>query len=276
MQFIEAGGARIPAIGLGTWPLSGEDAVELIAGALRGGYRHVDTAAIYGNEREVGEAIRASGIRRDEIFLTTKVWYTDLAAADVRRSAEASLKRLRLDQVDLLLVHWPSRRVPLKQTLDAFDKVRREGMTRHIGVSNFPSAMLEAAVALSPSPIVCNQVEYHSYLDQARVLAACRRHGIAVTAYSPLGRGTELFAEPAVANAARAHGRTPAQIVLRWLVQQPGVAAIPRSSRIERVRGNAAVFDFALTEAEMAAIAALSNRRKRLCDYDFSPEWDPA
>lgn len=276
MHSVEANGASIPALGLGTWTLKGGECSGLVAEALRVGYRHVDTAAAYGNEEAVGEGLRASGVARDAVVVTTKVWWTDLGAADLRRSAEASLSRLGLDAVDLLLIHWPNPAIPLAETVAALNRTREEGLARHIGVSNFPTALLREAIALSDAPLVANQVEHHPYLDQSKVRAVCEAAGMALVGYCPLHRGGGLLQEPVIVEAARAHGRTPGQIVLRWHVQQPGTVTIPRTSRKERLTENAAIFDFALSEAEMAAISALGAAANRICDYDFSPEWDPA
>ena len=276
MHTVEANGASIPALGLGTWTLKGDACAELVAHALSLGYRHVDTAAAYGNEEAVGAGLRVAGLPRDEVFVTTKVWWKDLAAADLRRSAEASLARLGLDRVDLLLIHWPNPAIPLDETIAALNRARQDGLARHIGVSNFPTALLRQAVALSDAPLVANQVEHHPYLGQDKVGAACREAGMALVGYCPLHRGGGLFEEPAVAAAARAHGKTPAQVVLRWHVQQAGTVAIPRTTRKERLAENAAIFDFSLSPAEMAAISALDGKGSRLCDYDFSPRWDPA
>lgn len=274
MHNVRANGAGVPAIGLGTWTLAGAAAVDLIAHALSIGYRHVDTAASYGNEREVGEAIRASGCPRDDVFVTTKVWWTDLAPGDLRRSAEESLRRLDLDQVDLLLIHWPNPGIPLEDTIAALNRAKRDGLARHIGVSNFPTALMADALAMSEAPLVANQVEHHPFLDQSRVLAACRAAGMAMVSYCPLYRGQALAAEPAIAAAARRHGKTPAQVVLRWQIQQDGVVAIPRTTRKERLAENIGIFDFSLDAAEMDAISALQSRNSRICDYDFSPHWD--
>jgi diketogulonate reductase-like aldo/keto reductase len=274
MHRINANGANMPCLGFGTWTLEGRQCSDLVAHALDVGYRHIDTASSYGNEEAVGAGIRASGLPRDDIFLTTKVWHTDLRADDLRRSAETSLDRLGLDHVDLLLIHWPSRSVPLAETIGALDKAREDGLTRHIGVSNFPTALLAQAIELSLAPIAANQVEYHPKLDQAKVLQACRAAGVAMVSYCPLFRGGALFAETAVAEAARHHGKTPAQVVLRWHIQQDGVAAIPRSSKRERIAENIDIFDFALTEAEMAAISGLRPANRRICDFAFSPQWD--
>jgi len=192
MLFVEANGARIPAIGLGTWELSGRPCGRVVEQALRLGYRHIDTAQVYENEREVGDGLRASGVRRDDIFLTTKVWTSHFTPHDLERSVKESLVRLRLSSVDLLLLHWPNSHVPLAETLGALAHAKRMGLTHHIGVSNFTVALIEEAVALCPEPLVCNQVEYHPYLDQAKVKAACERHGLAlvgmVSRWSPTAR----------------------------------------------------------------------------------------
>lgn len=276
MEHVEANGASIPALGLGTWTLKGRDCADLVAHALSVGYRHLDTAAMYDNEEAVGEGLRASGLKREDVFVTTKVWYTDIAPGDLERSATESLTRLGLDHVDLLLIHWPNPAVPVADSIGALNAVRASGLTRHIGVSNFTTGLLAEAIAASEHPLVANQVEYHPRLSQAKVLAACRAAGMAMVSYCPLYRGGALFAEPAIVEAARRTGRTPAQIVLRWHVQQASVVAIPRTTRKERLAENAAIFDFSLTEDEMAAISALSSAQSRICDYAFSPEWDAA
>ncbi len=267
-------GAEIPAIGLGTWTLRDDAATRLVAAALEAGYRHIDTATSYANEAAVGAGLRAAGVARHEIFLTPKVWPTDLAAGDLQRSVEGSLRRLGIDRVDLALIHWPSKSVPLADSIAALNEVRARGLARNIGVSNFTVALIEQAVALSAYPLACNQVEYHPFLNQDRVLAACRKHGLAMVSYCPLARGSELFGHAAVAEAAARHGKTPAQVVLRWHVQQDGVAAIPRSSDPGRIRENLGVFDFILDAGEVAAIDALRPRSLRICDFDFSPQWD--
>ncbi len=274
MVEVKVQGVAIPAIGLGTWTLKGRDCSSLVEAALAAGYRHVDTAANYGNEGDVGAGLRAAGLPRDDIFVTTKVWWTNLGADDLRRSAENSLSQLRLDAVDLLLIHWPNPAIPLAETIAALNRVLAEGLARNIGVSNFPTGPLCQAVGLSEAPLICNQVERHPYLDQGKVHAACLANDMAMIAYSPLHRGGDLFREGAVVAAAKAHGRTPAQIVLRWNVQHRDVVVIPRTSRAERLAENAAIFDFALTSAEMEAISALNDRNARLCDFAFSPKWD--
>ncbi len=272
MLFVEAKGARIPAIGLGTWELSERPCARVVEQALRLGYRHIDTAQVYDNEREVGDGLRASGVRRDDVFITTKVWTNHFAPHHLERSVKESLARLRLPSVDLVLLHWPNPQVPLAETLGALSHARQMGLTRHIGVSNFTVALIEQAVALSPEPLVCNQVEYHPYLDQAKVRAACDQHSLALVAYSPIAKG-RIRTDQTLAEIGRAHRKTPAQVCLRWLVQQ-NVAAIPRTSRVERLSENIEIFDFELSEDEMARVAALASPRGRLTDFGFAPKWD--
>jgi 2,5-diketo-D-gluconate reductase B len=272
MQFVKANGASIPAIGLGTWELRGRACTRLVEQAIRLGYRHIDTAQVYENEREVGEGLRASGVRRDELFVTTKVWTTHYAPNDLERSTRESLTRLHLSEVDLLLLHWPNPRVPLPETLGALAHVKQLGLCRHIGVSNFTVALIEQAVAACPEPLVCDQVEYHPYLDQTKVREACARNGLAVVAYSPVARG-RIRNDPILTRIGQAHGRTAAQVCLRWLVQQ-NAAAIPRTSRIERLSENIDIFDFALSEAEMRQISSKGSPTGRLTDFGFAPKWD--
>jgi diketogulonate reductase-like aldo/keto reductase len=274
MHDINANGAAIPALGLGTWTLRDQPCAELVAAALRLGYRHVDTAAMYDNEEAVGQGIRAGGVKRDDFFLTTKVWFTKIAPGDLERSVEASLKRLGVDHVDLVLIHWPSPSIPLERSMSALNAARKAGLTRHIGVSNFSPRLFREAVSFSEAPLVCNQVEHHPYLDQSKVHAACRAAGAAMVSYCPLFRGGELFDEAVIREAAARHGKTPGQVVLRWHVQQEGVAAIPRTTKKERLAENLAVFDFALSDAEMKAISALSSANQRLCEHAFPIDWN--
>jgi 2,5-diketo-D-gluconate reductase B len=272
MHVIEAHGAHIPAIGLGTMTLRESACVAIVAAALRQGYRHLDTAQMYGNEREVGEGLRASGIKREEVFVTTKVWFDRLAAGDLERSVDESLERLKLAAVDLLLVHWPNPAVPLKETIGALCRVKRAGLTRHIGVANFTIALLDEAVRLADEPLVTNQIEVHPFLDQSRVIAACRRHGISVTAYCPLARG-RVPGNEMLDRIGKEHGKSASQVALRWLLQQ-GLIVIPRTSKIERVAENLAVFDLELSPAEMAAIDRLKRPDGRVVDPAHAPKWD--
>src|SRR6201989_2074951 len=219
MHFVEANGAKIPSIGLGTWELRGRTCARIVEQALRLGYRHIDTAQAYENEREVGEGLHASGIRRDDVFVTTKVWTTHFAPNDLERSTKESLRQLHLTALDLLLLHWPNPRVPLPETLGALAHVKQLGLTRHIGVSNFTVALIEQAVAACPEPLVCDQVEYHPYLDQAKVLQACSDNGMALVAYSPIAKG-RIKNDEALARIGEKYRKTAALVCLRWLLQQ--------------------------------------------------------
>src|SRR4051794_16150218 len=272
MQFVEASGARIPAIGLGTWELRGRTCARVVEQALRLGYRHIDTAQIYENESEVGDGLRASGVHRDEVFVTTKVWTTHFAPNDLERSTKESLVKLRLKEVDLLLLHWPNPRIPLPETLGALARVRQMGLARHIGVSNFTVALIEEAIATCPEPLACDQVEYHPYLDQGRVMQACAANGLALVAYSPVAKG-RIRNDSTLAQIGEKYRKTAAQVCLRWLVQQ-NVAAIPRTSKIERLSENIDVFDFELSDEEMQQISALRSAKGRLTDFGFAPKWD--
>lgn len=271
MQVIEGNGARIPAIGLGTWELRSRTCARIVEQALRLGYRHIDTAQMYDNEREVGEGVRASNVPRAEVFLTTKIWPTHHAPTDLIRSLKESLFKLRMTEVDLVLLHWPNQRVPLSETFGALAQARQSGLAKHIGVSNFNVALMEEAMAMSKEPVACNQVEYHPYLDQTKVLEACRRLGLATVAYSPIARGRAKD-DRTLAGIGRAHRRTAAQVCLRWLVQQ-GVAAIPRTSKLERLEENLRVFDFELSADEMATIFAMGSRDGRMLSLGGT-DWD--
>ena len=274
---VEAGGANgvtIPLVGLGTWELRGRTCARIVEQALRLGYRHIDTAEMYGNERDVGDGLRASGVKRGEVFVTTKIWPDHFAPPELERAARDCLVRLRLSEVDLLLLHWPNPRVPLAETIGALCKVKRDGLARHIGVSNFTLALIGEARAAASEPLVCDQVECHVFLDQLKLVAGCRKQGMAVVAYSPLARG-DMRRDPVLARVAAAHGKTSAQICLRFLVQQD-IVVIPRTSKLERLSENAALFDFELTDAEMRQIAGLASRDGRLVDWAYSGrmKWD--
>jgi 2,5-diketo-D-gluconate reductase B len=260
----------IPAIGFGTWRLSGRDCSDGVADALAAGYRHVDTARMYGNEGEVGQGLRASGIDRGSVWLTTKVWPDDLAPERVRASLERSLRALGTDYVDLFMIHWPNPRVPLAATLEAMTALRGEGRTREIGVSNFTSAQFREALDLAP--VIVNQVEYHVYLDQSPVLEVCRERDAELTAYRPLGKG-QVTSDPVIAEIAAAHGATPAQVALAWLIGQERVSAVPKASSPERRRENLRALELELTPEERGRIDALPKDRRSV-QTAWSPEWD--
>jgi diketogulonate reductase-like aldo/keto reductase len=261
---LSAHGAQIPALGFGTSPMTGGLAPDTVVAALHSGYRHIDTAWKYGTERAVGEAMRASGVPRGDIFLTTKVSHEYLRADAFARSVDESLAALKVDTVDLLLVHWPNPEIPLAETMPALAKAKQRGLARHIGVANFNIALLDQAIKLCPEPLVALQAEYHPYLDQSKLLAAARRRQLVFIAYCPLARG-RLFGDPVLDDIAETRGRSVAQIALRWLIQQD-VAAIPFSSKPERIADNFDVFDFALDDDEMARIAALKRANGRVAN----------
>ena len=263
-------GIEIPKLGFGTWQLSDDDCVVGVRDAIELGYRHIDTARAYGNEAQVGQGLHDSGRNRNEIFLTTKLWYTELSAIGVHDQVEQSLRDLRTEYIDLLLIHWPSRRVPLAETLGAMVEAREAGRVRHLGVANFPSALLTEA--LEHAPLICNQIEYHPYLAQPQVLALARERGLMATAYSPLAQGAVLR-DPTLAEIGAAHDRSPAQIALRWLLDQPNVSAVPKASKGEHRAANLAVFDFELTDEERGRIAGLE-RGYRTIDPPWAPDWD--
>jgi diketogulonate reductase-like aldo/keto reductase len=269
---VEANGARIPTLGMGTMTLKGDVGVSAVSAALRLGYRHLDTAERYGNETEVGEGLRASGVDRNDVFVTTKVYWDKLAPADFQQSFDDSLKKLKLPWVDLLLIHWPSKTVPLADTMPALCRAKRDGRAKHIGFANFTLPLIEEAVRLATEPLVTNQIETHPYIDQSKVIAACRRHGISITAYCPLARG-KVPGDATLAAIGKKHGKTASQVALRWLTQQ-GIAVIPRSSKTERLAENMAVFDFALSDAEMAEIAKLKQPDSRVVNPPHAPKWD--
>jgi diketogulonate reductase-like aldo/keto reductase len=271
LRTVEAKGFAIPVVGLGTWMLRGRDCARLVEQAIRIGYRHIDTAQMYDNEREVGEGVRTSG-KRNEVMVTTKVQPSSLAPHDLERSVKESLAKLRIDHIDLLLIHWPNPRVPLAETLGAMARMKQAGFARQLGVSNFTVALLEEAKKVSPEPLVCDQIECHPFLDQHKVIAACRAQGMAVVAYSPIARGN-VRGNEVLERIGKAHKKSAAQVCLRFLVQQ-GIVVIPRTSKIERLEENFALFDFALSEAEMAEIGKLSGRKDRIVDWSWSPNWD--
>ena len=257
-------GGSIPAIGFGTSPMTGGMSAATVETALKVGYRHIDTGRKYGTEGAVGEAMRASGLKRDDVFVVTKVSHENLRPADFARSVDESLKALKLDTIDLLMIHWPNPEIPLDIAMPSLAKAKREGLARHIGVANFNTTLLDQAVKLCDEPLSVLQAEYHPYLDQTKLLAGVRRHGLVFVAHCPLARG-RLFADPVLLDIAKTRGRSVAQVALRWLIQQ-NVVPIPFSSKPERIADNFNVFDFALTDDEMKRIAALKRPNGRIAN----------
>ncbi len=273
MPKLSSHGAEIPVVGFGTSQLG--NCGEIVANALKAGYRHIDTAWKYGTEKGVGAGIKLSGVPRKDIFLTTKVSHEYLRAADFAKSVDESLHNLQTDYVDLLLVHWPAiDGTPLAETIGALAKAKREGKARHVGVANFNIALTQEAIRLCPEPLSVLQAEYHPYLDQSKVLAFCRKAGLIFMAYCPLGRG-RMFKEPVLADIARSKGRTVAQVALRWLVQQGNIAPIPRSSNPQHMAESLDVFDFTLSESEMKRVSALKRSDGRIANpAGRAPAWD--
>lgn len=263
-------GTAVPALGFGTWQLSGEACRRAVEDALAIGYRHIDTAQMYRNEEHVGQALRNADVPRSEIFLTTKIWRDNLRPDDVSTSFEASLRRLKTDYVDLLLIHWPHDAVPLEATLAAMRRFQEAGMARHLGVSNFTPTLVRKALGLVP--IFCNQVEYHPFLRQDELRSMAREHDFLLTAYSPLAQGT-VMKDEALREIAEAHGKTAAQVTLRWLVEQDHVAAIPKAASHAHRKANFEIFDFELTHDERQRLDARAQGR-RLVDPDFAPAWE--
>ncbi len=265
-------GIDIPALGLGTFKLTGPEGVAAVREGIGMGYRHIDTAIMYGNEVEVGQGIAEADVPREDLFVTTKIWYTDLAPDVVAARVPESLERLGLTYVDQLLIHWPNKDIELKGTIEAFVAAREAGYARGIGISNFPTALMREAVEVHDMGPLTNQVEYHPYLDQSAVLGLCREYGMSLTAYLPIARG-KVVDDPVIGGIAAKHGKSAAQVSLRWLLQQEGVIAIPKTSQVARLRENFDVFDFELSGAEMAAISSLQGNG-RLVNMDWAPEWD--
>lgn len=265
------GNDRVPALGLGTYRLEGRAARDGVAHALDLGYRHLDTAQSYGNEADVGQGLRDADVQRDAVFLTTKIWPDRFEYGPLIASTDESLRRLGTDYVDLLLLHWPNDDVELEETLDALQEVQHQGKARHIGVSNFTPSLLRRALEIAPG-LACNQVEYHPFLDQRPLLEIVRAHGLFLTAYTPIARNRVADAD-AVRAIAEAHGKSPAQVTLRWHLQQPRVAAIPKAASAAHREANFDVFDFELSEEEMERIHDLAREDGRLIDPNFAPEW---
>lgn len=276
MKFIGLWDSEMPVLGFGTWQLTGKDCTQAVIQALDVGYRHVDTAQVYGNEAEVGEGITQSSTDREKLFLTTKVWRDHFESQDTAmKSIEESLQKLKTDYVDLLLVHWPFPEYEIEQMLEPLMEAQEKGMTRRIGVSNFTVAQMDQAREYSTGKVCVNQVEYHPGLSQKPVLDYVQEHDMALTAYSPLGRGKNLD-DKKLGEIAQAHDKSPAQISLRWAIQQNRVAAIPKASSKEHIESNFDIFDFELSDEEMKTISGLARDDGRLVSPDWAPEWDNA
>jgi diketogulonate reductase-like aldo/keto reductase len=268
MTYQTVQGEDVPALGLGTWQITGEDCYEAVRDALEIGYRHIDTAQVYENEDDVGRALADAGVDRDDVFLVTKVWPSNLAPENLPRSVERSLDKLQTDYVDLLYVHWPSGDFEMNGTMEALRAQQDEDRAHRLGVSNFTPDLLEAA--LDRAPLFALQVEYHPFLDQRELIGMCRRHDLLFTSYSPLARGAVLESD-LLDTLAEAHGKHPAQVALRWQVQQDHVAAIPKASSEEHRRSNFDLFDFELSPEEMDAIFELARGERVVAPDSLAP-----
>jgi 2,5-diketo-D-gluconate reductase B len=263
-------GTEIPRLGFGTWLITGKDATDGVRDALEIGYRHIDTARAYENEAEVGAGIAAAGVDRAEIWLTTKIWLEDFEPERLKRAAEDSLRNLRTDYLDLLLLHWPSPEVPVERSLQAMGELQAVGKIRHAGVSNFPAGML--ARALDVLPLFADQVEYHPFLAQDALLELARERDLTLTAYSPLAHG-KVVGHPELTAIGEQYGKTAGQVALRWLLDQPNVTTVPKASSHERRLENFEVFDFELSDADRERIAALP-KDMRTANPAWAPDWD--
>lgn len=274
MHKVEAHGASIPVLGFGVFRMSEEEVERVVPKALAVGFRHFDTAQIYDNEAALGRALEKAGVKRNELFLTTKVWVDNYAAGKFASSVDQSLDKLRLDQVDLLLIHWPGNKVLISEQIEPLNAVKAAGKARHIGISNQTIAQMQESAPLSAAPIVTNQVEFHPYLDQSRLLTAAREAGTSLTAYYAMADG-RVINDPAIRAIGQKYGKSNAQIVLRWLIQQPGVIALSKTANVKRVAENFAIFEFTLTAEDMATIHALAKPDGRIVSPPgLAPDWD--
>ncbi len=276
MKYIEAGDLRVPALGYGTWQNTGESCRKAVAEALDYGYRHIDTAQAYENEEEVGAGISYSGVSRHEVFLTSKIWMSNLSRGKMDASVAESLGKLGTDYLDLVLIHWPAEDdSSLEEQMYNLVAIKESGKARNIGVSNFPVAWMKDACKYSGGQIVNNQVEYHPFISQKPVLEFVRSHDMFLTAYSPLARGKTLEDE-VISETGEKHGKSPAQITLRWLLDQDRVAAIPKAAKSEHMKANFDIFDFELDDEDRRRIGELQKQHERLIDPSWAPRWDDA
>jgi len=271
---VSANGANIPALGFGTFRMPDEDVARVLPEALKLGFRHVDTAQIYKNEAAVGEVLHNSGIPRADIFLTTKVWVDRVGHKDFLASVDESLAKLKTDYVDLLLLHWPQSEMPLADRIGALNDLKKAGKVKNIGVSNFSVALIQDAVKFSDAPLATNQVEYHPYLDQTKVLTELRKHGMSLTSYYLMANGA-IPSDELLKDIGAKHGKTAAQVAIRWAIQQKDVIALSKTATVARLPENYDVFNFALSEDEMQAIHKLAKPTGRIVSPGhLAPAWD--
>jgi 2,5-diketo-D-gluconate reductase B len=272
MDYLQTQGIKMPRLGLGTFRMQGDVCRAAVESALGLGYRHIDTAEMYANEDAIGPAIAASGIPRNDLHVTTKVWHENLAPDAIRRAFDASLNKLKLDHVDLYLVHWPSKDMKLPAVFETLMKLKQEGRTRAIGVANFPVVLLKKVVEEIGAPIACNQIEYHVMLDQTKVRNYLAAKSIPLVAYCPLAQG-RAASDETLAAIGRKHKATAAQVALKWLLDQDGVVAIPKASRAESQKANLGALGVKLDDEDRKAIATLP-KDQRFVKPAFAPAWD--
>lgn len=263
---------KLPKIGLGTWQMEGESCTEAVKTALEIGYRHIDTAQFYDNEEYVGKAISESSVSREDIFLTTKIWKDSLELKEVLISTSKSLEKLKVDYLDLLLIHWPNSQIPLDESLSAMAELTETKKVRKVGLSNFTIPLMKQALKINKD-LICNQVEYHPFLDQSKMQKELTKSNMFLTAYSPLARGAVLK-NPVLKTIAQKYNKTTSQVALRWLIQKENVVAIPKSENKENLAENINIFDFELSAEDCVQIDKLKDKNKRLIDPDFAPDWD--
>lgn len=273
MKFVNSHGATIPSLGFGVFRMSDAEVESVVPAALEAGFRHFDTAQIYQNEAALGRALQKAGARREDLFLTTKVWVDNYSPERFAASVEESLDKLRVDHVDLLLLHWPADKVAISGQVDLLNAVQAAGKTRFIGVSNQNIAQMNESIARSAAPIVTNQIEVHPYLDQNAVVETARSAGVAITAYYGMADG-EVPRDPVLQAIAAKYGKTAAQVGIRWLIER-GFVALSKTAKPGRVAENFDVFDFDLSAEDMAAISKLARPDGRLVSPPgLAPVWD--
>jgi 2,5-diketo-D-gluconate reductase B len=272
MEYLQTQGIRLPRLGLGTYRMQGDVCRAAVESGLAVGYRHIDTAEMYGNEDAIGAALVAARVPRAELHVTTKVWIENLAPDALRRAFDTSLKKLRLDHLDLYLIHWPTHSMNLPAALEAMMKLKEEGRTRAIGVANFTVPLLKTTIEEVKAPIACNQIEYHAMLDQTKVKSYMDAKSIPLVAYCPLAQG-RFASDETLAKIGKKHDASAAQVALKWLIDQNGVAAIPKASRAESQQANLDALNVTLDDSDRKAIAALPKDR-RCVNPAFWSNWD--
>jgi 2,5-diketo-D-gluconate reductase B len=272
MEYLQTQGIRLPRLGLGTYRMQGDVCRAAVESGLAVGYRHIDTAEMYGNEDAIGAALAAARVPRAELHITTKVWIENLAPDALRRAFDTSLKKLRLDHLDLYLIHWPTHGMNLPAALEAMMKLKEEGRTRAIGVANFTVPLLKKTIEEVKAPIACNQIEYHAMLDQTKVKTYMDAKSIPLVAYCPLAQG-RFASDETLAKIGKKHDASAAQVALKWLIDQNGVAAIPKASRAESQQANLDALKVTLDDSDRKAIAALPKDR-RCVNPAFWSNWD--